>query len=107
MIPPKLPISLIVQKKMHISNANGDSYPVTGISTSPLIAKISLESVLLVPSLSHDLLSVSKLLNTHTCSAHFFPMIASLRTFALRKGLGMVLRRGICGSCPRPLTQVL
>ncbi|CAL2240282.1 unnamed protein product [Prunus armeniaca] len=47
-----------------MTNANGQSYPVTGASTVDLSPNLTLEHVLLVPSLSQNLLSVGQDIRT-------------------------------------------
>ncbi|KAJ0076192.1 hypothetical protein Patl1_34303 [Pistacia atlantica] len=54
-------ITTSLPKRTNIANANGITYPVTGADTVALSLMLQLHNTLLVPSLSHKLLSVSQL----------------------------------------------
>ncbi|CAL9025897.1 unnamed protein product [Prunus brigantina] len=54
-----------------IANANGVTYPVTGVGTIELSSSLSLSNTLLVPSLSNKLLSVTLLIGAHVPRHHW------------------------------------
>ena len=55
-----------------IRTANNSSAPIAGTGTVPLTRDLKLDSVLHVPHLAYNLLSISKLTKHANCSAHFF-----------------------------------
>jgi len=59
--------------KTAIVNANGISSPIEGVSTISLSPSLSISDVLFVPTLNCNLLSVSKLIKSHSCVALFYP----------------------------------
>jgi len=59
--------------KIAIINANGISSPVEGVGTISLSPSLSISDVVFVPTLNCNLLSVSKLINSHSCIALFYP----------------------------------
>ncbi|CAL8174262.1 unnamed protein product [Prunus armeniaca] len=56
-----------------MSNANGTPSPVVGEGSLSLSTSLHLDSVLLVSSLDHNLLSVAQLTTTLGCTVTFWP----------------------------------
>ena len=77
-----------------VTNANGDSYPISGAGSVCLTSTMNLDSVLLVPSLSHSLLSVSQITHTLYCCVIFFPWYCIFQDILTGKILGRGIEKG-------------
>lgn len=71
-----------------IQTATGSSSPIVGTGTVYLSDKLHLDSVLHVPHLSCNLLSISKLTKQLNCSAHFFPSYCVLQDLSSGMTIG-------------------
>ncbi|CAL9030187.1 unnamed protein product, partial [Prunus brigantina] len=56
-----------------VSNANGTPSPVVGEGSLSLSTSLHMDYVLLIPSLDHNLLSVTQLTTTFGCTVTFWP----------------------------------
>ncbi|PRQ19620.1 putative RNA-directed DNA polymerase [Rosa chinensis] len=74
----------------HVSNANGESFPVLGIGSVQVTPSITLYNALYVPSLSHHLLSMSQLNTQNKCSVTFYPMYVIFQDLCTR----VIIRKG-------------
>ena len=77
-----------------ISNANGKVYPVTGADTAILSPKLPLSNTLLVPSLSHKLLSVSQITKDLHCVAIIYPDCFLLEDILTKEIVGRGTEKG-------------
>ncbi|CAL8133386.1 unnamed protein product [Prunus armeniaca] len=62
-----------------MANANGQPYPVTGTSTVDLSPNLTLEHILLLPSLSQNLLSVGQVTEQLDCFVLIYPLFCLLQ----------------------------
>jgi hypothetical protein len=74
--------------KKGIVIANGDIYPVTATGDVTLSEKIVLKNALVVPSLSTNLISVSKLNEELNCTVLMFPTHCIFQDTLMKKTLG-------------------
>nr|KYP35574.1 hypothetical protein KK1_043384 [Cajanus cajan] len=58
--------------KIVIINANGVSSPIEGVCTISFSPSLTMPSVLFVPTLNCNLLSISKLTKSYSCVASFY-----------------------------------
>ena len=58
---PSLFTTLSPSSIPHVTNANGESFPVLGTGSVSVTPTITLHNVLFVPNLSHHLMSISQL----------------------------------------------
>ncbi|KAG7940980.1 hypothetical protein I3843_16G014900 [Carya illinoinensis] len=72
-----------------VSTANGASTPIIGEGSLTLTSTLNLDSVLVVPSLDYNLLSVSQITTTLSCVVIFGLNFVCLRTFKQSRRLGM------------------
>jgi hypothetical protein len=79
-----------------ICTANGSEASVVGEGSLSLTETLNLDSVLVVPSLNHNLLSNSEITTSLSCVVIFWPNSCVLRTFEQSRRLVMVLSRGSC-----------
>ena len=77
-----------------ISTANGSTSPITGEGSIILSDSLTLDTVLVVPSLEHNLLSVSKITSTLACTVIFWPAFCVFQDILTQKILGYGVRRG-------------
>jgi hypothetical protein len=73
--------SILPSSQSVISTANGSTSPVTGEGSVILSNTLTLNIVLVVPSLEYNLLSVSQITSTLHCTVTFGPPFVSFRTF--------------------------
>ena len=86
------PLKPSIQK--FVSTANGTSTPVIGEGSLSLTNNLNLDSVLVVPSLNYNLLSVSQLTTTLSCVITFWPDSCVLKDIQTRQTIGVGIRRG-------------
>jgi hypothetical protein len=77
-----------------VANANGVLSPVTGAGTVTLSPTLSLTHCLLVPSLSHKLLSVSQVTTSLNCVVLMYSMFCLLQNILTKEIIGRGTRRG-------------
>nr|KYP36170.1 Retrovirus-related Pol polyprotein from transposon TNT 1-94 [Cajanus cajan] len=80
--------------KSTITTANGGSASITGQGTITLSKTLTLHSVLVVPSLDFNLLSVSRLTSQLNCSVIFWPTFCVFQDIQTKVILGYGVRRG-------------
>ena len=76
-----------------ICTANGSTSPITGEGSLVLTDTITLDTVLIVPSLAYNLLSVSQITTTLACTVTFWPLFCVFQDILTRKILGYGVRR--------------
>ncbi|KAL3510952.1 hypothetical protein ACH5RR_030353 [Cinchona calisaya] len=82
-------ISQITQpRKSSVFNANGIPYPVSGAGSIELTHTLKLSNVLLVPSLSNKLLSVSQVTKELNCTVLMLPLFCLLQDIRTREIIG-------------------
>ena len=74
--------------------ANGLSTPVLGAGSIPLSSSLSLSSVLHVPSLSNNLMSISQITKHLNCCAIFFSTHCLFQDILTKKLIGLGRERG-------------
>lgn len=79
-------------KKVQV--ANGCSLPVKGKGNVLFSPKITLSSVLHVPNMTCNLLSVSKLTKANNCSVVFYPNHYVFRDLSLGRMIGSAKKKG-------------
>ena len=77
-----------------ISTANGSTSPTVGEGTVILSQNLTLDSVLVVPSLKHNLLSVSQITSALNCLVIFWPLFCIFQDIVTRRTLGFGVKRG-------------
>ncbi|CAL8995150.1 unnamed protein product [Prunus brigantina] len=77
-----------------VSNANGTPSPVIGEGSLSLSDSLTLDSVLIVPSLHHNLLSVAQITTALNCTVTFWPTHCVFRDILGSKTIGCGTRRG-------------
>ena len=77
-----------------ISTANGSTSPITGEGSVILSNTLTLDTVLVVPSLEYNLLSISQITSTLACTVTFWPSFCVFQNILTRKILGYGVRRG-------------
>lgn len=77
-----------------VSTANGTSTPVIGKGPLSLTDTLNLDSVLVVPSLEYNLLSVSQITTTLSCVVIFWPDFCVFKDIKTRKTIGCGIRQG-------------
>lgn len=89
------PISIMTQSNQPVvSTANGTSSPVIGEGSITLTDTLNLDSVLIVPSLNHNLLSVSQITLTLQCIVIFWPNHCVFKDIKTGQTIGYGTRRG-------------
>ncbi|KAJ9535774.1 hypothetical protein OSB04_un001074 [Centaurea solstitialis] len=86
--------SLTYTSRKFVTTANGTSTPVMGKGTSNLTEKMNLNSVLVVPSLDYNLLSVSQITTNLNCVVIFWPDYCVFKDITTKKTIGYGVRRG-------------
>jgi len=81
-------------QRMCIANANGVLSPVTGADTVHLSPTLSLTHTLLVPSLSHKLLSVSQVTAALNCVVLMYSTFCLLQDILTKEIIGRGTKRG-------------
>ena len=77
-----------------IFTANGTPSSVSGEGTVTLTKNLILESVLIVPSLNHNLLSVAQITCALMCVVIFWPNLCIFKDIQTRKTIGYGTKRG-------------
>lgn len=78
----------------HVTSANGTTSPVLGEGSLSLTSSLSLEHVLVVPSLDYDLLSVPQIIDSLNCTVCFWPLYCLFQDLLTRAVIGCGTRRG-------------
>jgi hypothetical protein len=81
--------------KQFVSTANGTLNPVRGEGSVPLTNDLSLDSVLIVPSLNYNLLSVSQITTALFCIVIFWPNSCVFKDIRTRQTIGYGIKRGM------------
>jgi hypothetical protein len=81
-------------RRTSIANANGDISSVTGAGTVMISPALSLSHTLLVPSLSHKLLSVSQITKALNCVVLIYPMFCLIQDILTKEIIGRGTERG-------------
>lgn len=76
-----------------ISTANGSTSPITGEGSVILSNTLQLDSVLVVPTLAYNLLSVSQITSSLNCSVTFWPSFCVFQDILTRRTLGYGVKR--------------
>lgn len=77
-----------------VSTANGSSIQVIGEGSLTLTKTLNLDSVLVVPSLDYNLLSVSQITTALSCIVIFWPDFCVFKDIKTRTTIGCGIRRG-------------
>ncbi|PRQ37607.1 putative RNA-directed DNA polymerase [Rosa chinensis] len=77
-----------------VSTADGTPTPVTGEGSIVVSDTLTLESVLVVPSLAYNLLSVGQIILALACIVTFYPSFCVFQDILTRRILGYGVRRG-------------
>ena len=80
--------------KFVISTVNGSTSPISGEGSVILSNTLTLDTVLVVPSLAYNLLSVGQINSTLNCTVTFWPLFCVFQDILTRKILGYGVRRG-------------
>ena len=86
--------SVLPSSQLVISTANGSTSPITGEGSVILSNTLTLDTVLVVPSLEYNLLSISQITSTLACTVTFWPSFCVFQDILTRKILGYGVRRG-------------
>ena len=86
--------SVLPSPQSVISTANGSTSLITGEGSVILSNTLTLDTVLVVPSLEYNLLSVSQITSTLACTVTFWPSFCVFQDILTRKILGYGVRRG-------------
>lgn len=78
----------------HVTSANGTTSPVLGEGSLSLTSSLSLDHVLVVPSLDYDLLSVPQIIHSLNCTVCFWPLYCLFQDLLTRAVIGCGTRRG-------------
>jgi hypothetical protein len=81
-------------RRTSIANANGDISSVIGAGTVMISPALSLSHTLLVPSLSHKLLSVSQITKALNCVVLIYPMFCLIQDILTKEIIGRGTERG-------------
>lgn len=85
--------NLKLSSQNYVSTANGNSNHVVGEGKSYLTNTLHLDSVLAVPSLNYNLLSVSQLTTTLNCVAIFWPNRCKFKDIQTQQTIGYGTKR--------------
>ncbi|KAK2993896.1 hypothetical protein RJ640_012770 [Escallonia rubra] len=77
-----------------VTTANGTPAPIVGEGHLPLTSNMNLNSVLVVPSLDYNLLSVSQITTALFCVVIFWPIFCVFKDIRTRQTIGCGVRRG-------------
>jgi hypothetical protein len=86
--------SLIPSSQKFISTANGSSAPIIGEGSLSLSDTLNLNSVLVVPSLDYNLLSVSQITSALSCVVIFWPEYCVFKDIQTKQTIGYGTREG-------------
>ena len=78
----------------YVSTANGTSIPIIGEGSLSLTNTLNLDSVLVVPSLIYNLLSVSQITTALFCVVIFWPEFCVFKDIRTRQTIGCGVRQG-------------
>jgi len=81
-------------RRSHVATANGVPCPVTGAGTVTLYPSLSLPHTLLVPSLSHKLMSVSQVTADLNCVVLIYSTFCLLQDILTKEIIGRSTKRG-------------
>jgi hypothetical protein len=87
-------IQTSLPRRTNIANANGVISPVTGAGTVILTDTLQLPNTLLVPSLSHKLLSVSQMTSDLNCLVLMYPTFCLIQDILTKEIIGRGTKRG-------------
>ena len=88
-------VSTLKSSSQHsVSTANGTSIPIIGEGSLSLTNTLNLDSVLVVPSLNYNLLSVSQITIALFCVVIFLPEFCVFKDIRTRQTIGCGVRRG-------------
>ncbi|KAM7499356.1 hypothetical protein LguiA_023770 [Lonicera macranthoides] len=90
----KLVTPLNPSSQTFVSTANGAPVPVVGKGSVTLSDTLNLSSVLVVPSLDYNLLSVAQITNALHCVVTFWPSHCIFKDIQTKKTIGYGVRRG-------------
>ncbi|KAM7531655.1 hypothetical protein LguiB_035065 [Lonicera macranthoides] len=90
----KIVTPLTPSSQTFVSTANGAPVPVVGKGSINLSNTLNLTSVLVVPSLDYNLLSVSQITNALHCVVIFWPSHCVFKDIQTKKTIGYGVRRG-------------
>ena len=77
----------------YVSTANGTSIPIIGEGSLSLTNTLNLDSILVVPSLNYNLLSVSQITTALFCVVIFWPEFCVFKDIWTRQTIGCGVRR--------------
>ncbi|RVW83369.1 Retrovirus-related Pol polyprotein from transposon TNT 1-94 [Vitis vinifera] len=77
-----------------VSTANGNTTPVIGEGSLTLTDTLNLDSVLVVPSLDYNLLSISQITAALSCIVIFWPEFCVIKDIQTRQTIGCGIKRG-------------
>ena len=86
--------SVLPSSQSVISTANGNTSPITREGSIILSNTVTLDIVLVVPSLEYNLLSVSQITSTLACTVTFWASFCVFQDILTRKILGYGVKRG-------------
>ncbi|BBH01411.1 hypothetical protein Prudu_011666 [Prunus dulcis] len=86
--------SLKTSTQTEVNVANGNVVPVIGEGTVSLSKTMKLDTVLVVPSLNYNLLSVAQITLALQCLVIFWPYFCVFKDIRTRKTIGYGIRRG-------------
>jgi GAG-pre-integrase domain len=81
-------------EKIEILNANGISYPVTGMGDVHISPSLTLRNTLLVPSLSTRLISVGQLVEELNCVVIMYPNCCIFQDILTKEVIGRGIKKG-------------
>ena len=88
-------VSLLKSSSQHsVSTANGTPIPIIGEGSLSLTNTLNLDSILVVPSLNYNLLSVSQITTALFCVVIFWPEFCVFKDIRTRQTIGCGVRRG-------------
>ena len=87
-------MTIFSPKQKTICTANGSTTPVIGEGSVKISSSMNLDSVLVVPSLSSNLLSVSQVTNALNCYVIFWPNDCVFQDMTTHRILGYGTRQG-------------
>lgn len=91
---PKLVKNLRTSPQNVVSTVDGSRSQVKGEGSIALSDSLTLDSVLVVPSLSYSLLFVSQIILELTCTVTFYPSFCLFQDILTRQTLGYGVRKG-------------
>ena len=81
-------------RRTSIANANGGISPVTGAGSVTLSSSLYLANTLLVPALSHKLMSVGKLITDLRCVVLMYSTFCLIQDILTKEIIGRGTKRG-------------